>query len=396
MTAIEARWRAVPPALRLIVSELAAVVLPALAASWAVAPHEWSLTAALIGCALLPLRHVRPELAVVGVLPAIAGGLGWPAAAVALYALGRRNRRPATIWPWVGTTVLVAVGSVMYYETLPWQRWVLTFTLTGLIAGAPALLGMLTSTRERLTRSLAELRRAREEMVAATREAARTQERARIGREIHDSVGHHATLIAVSAAALSASTTDPSSRETAEQIRELAKSTIAELRSALNLIDEAAQRVGSDAEVTALVAGARAAGVAVEVVHDGEPLELGPAVGRAVYRVVQESLTNAVRHAPGTTVELHFSWQHPLMRLQISNPLPTTAAQGGHEVTGRELGGGRGLRGIAERVQLVGGRVDAGPTEGRFTVTATFPHATTAAAGVIPLLEPSAGQPHPA
>ncbi len=389
MTAIEARWSTVPPVLRRIVGEIAAVVLPALAATWAVAPHEWSLTAALIGCALLPLRHVRPELAVVGVLPAIAGGLGWPAAAVALYALGRRNRRPATIWPWVGTTVLVAVGSVMYYETLPWERWVLTFTLTGLIAGAPALLGMLMSTRERLTRSLAELRRAREDVVVATREAARTQERARIGREIHDSVGHHATLIAVSAAALSASTTDPSSRETAEQIRELAKSTISEMRSALGLIDEAAQRAGSDAEVTALVAGARAAGVAVEVVHDGEPLELGPAVGRAVYRVVQESLTNAVRHAPGASVRLRYSWQHPLMRLQISNPLPTPAPRSSDR-------GGRGLSGIAERVELVGGQVDAGPTAGSFTVTATFPQATTAAAGVIPLLGPPAGQPHPA
>jgi len=391
MTAIEARWRAVPRPVRLIVSEAAAVVLPALAASWAVAPHEWSLTAALIGCVLLPLRHVRPELAVLCVLPAIAGGLGWPAAAVALYALGRRNRRPATIWPWVGTTVLVAVGSVMYYETLPWERWVLTFTLTALIAGAPALLGMLMSTRERLTDSLADLRRARADMVAATREAARTQERARIGREIHDSVGHHATLIAVSAAALSASTTDPSSRETAEQIRELAKSTIAELRSALDLIDEASQRVGSDAEVTALVAGARAAGVAVEVVHDGEPLELGPAVGRAVYRVVQESLTNAVRHAPGSSVQLRYSWQHPLMRLQISNPLPTSTSG-----TGDGVGGGRGLRGIAERVQLVGGQVDAGPTADTFTVTATFPQATAAAAGVIPLLESPADQPHPA
>jgi signal transduction histidine kinase len=226
-------------------------------------------------------------------------------------------------------------------------------------------------------------------MVVATREAARTQERARIGREIHDSVGHHATLIAVSAAALSASTTDPSSRETAEQIRGLAKSTIAEMRSALGLIDEAAQRAGSDAEVTALVAGARAAGVAVEVVHDGEPLELGPAVGRAVYRVVQESLTNAVRHAPGAAVRLRYSWQHPLMRLQISNPLPTPVPRSSDR-------GGRGLSGIAERVELVGGQVDAGPSAGAFTVTATFPQATTAAAGVIPLLDPPAGQPHPA
>ncbi|MGI5130998.1 sensor histidine kinase [Pseudonocardia sp. CA-107938] len=386
---MERRWRATPLWIRRTLAEIAAVTLPAVAASWAVPPHPWSLTAALIGCALLPLRHIRPELAVIGVLPAVASGLGWPAAAVALYALGRRNRRGATIWPWVASTVLVAVGSVMYYETLPWQRWVLTFTLTGLIAGAPALLGMLMSTRERLTTSLQELRRAREDVVAATRETARTQERARIGREIHDSVGHHVTLIAVSAAALSASTTDPSSRDTAEQIRELAKSTIAEMRTALGLIDEAEQRAGSGAEVTALVAGARAAGVDVDVVHEGKPLELGPAVGRAVYRVVQESLTNAVRHAPGASVELRYAWEHPQMRLQISNPLPSRAPRAADR-------GGRGLSGIIERVQLVGGHVDAGPRGDSFTVTATFPQATAAAAGVIPLLDPPAGQPHPA
>ena len=110
------------------------------------------------------------------------------------------------------------------------------------------------------------------------REAARSQERARIAQEIHDSVGHHASLIAVSAAALSASTTDPASKESAEKIHELAKCTLSELCSALGLIDVAAGRPGSDAESTALVAGARVAGVCVDVEQDGEPLELRPAV----------------------------------------------------------------------------------------------------------------------
>lgn len=372
MNAIDRMLGAVPPLARRIVVEALAVGAPAVAAAWAVSPYPWSLPAALVGCALLPLRHVRPELAVVAVLPAVAGGLGWPVAAVALYALGRRNSRPLTIWPWITAVVAVAFGAVAVTEALPWQRLLLTFALTGLIAGAPALLGMLMRTRERLTTSLTELRRAREDVVTATREAARTQERARISREIHDSVGHHATLIAVSAAALSSSTTDPQTRAAAEQIRSLAKSTLAEMRTALGLIDGTEHRPGGGAEVAALVAGARAAGVDVEVVHEGAPAELGQAVDRAVYRVVQESLTNAVRHAPGAPVRVHFAWHPPQVRLEISNPVtvpPGPQPDPTH--------GGRGLTGLAERVHLVGGHVDARPTDpSSFTVLATFPQAT--------------------
>ncbi len=388
MDAIERMLSAVPPLARRIVIEILAVGAPAVAALWAVPPHPWSLPAALVGCALLPLRHIRPELAVIGVLPALAGGLGWPAAGVALYALGRRNRRSVAIVPWTALVVAVVFGSVMVYESLSWQRLALTFTLTALISGAPALLGMLMSTRERLTASLTELRHAREEVVAATREAARTQERARISREIHDSVGHHSTLIAVSAAALASSTTDPPTRDAAEQIRALAKSSLAEMRTALGLIDEPGHRPGGGVEVAALVAGARAAGVAVDVVHDGAPVELGHAVDRAVYRVVQESLTNAVRHAPGAPVQVHFSWHQPQVRVEISNPV--TVPPGPQPAP--TDGGGRGLTGLAERVRLVGGHVEARPTDpSTFTVTATFPQVPTPGTSNAPP-RPGAGQ----
>lgn len=393
MTVIERRLGAVPMLARRIAVEIVAVVVPAVAAIWGVAPTAWSLPAALVGCALLPLRHIRPELAVLGVLPALAGGLGWPAATVALYALGRRRGYALTIWLWIAVVVVDMFGAVLLREALTWQQAVLTFAFTCFIMGAPVLLGMLMTTRERLTASLTELRRARADVVAATQEAARTQERARIGREIHDSVGHHTTLIAVSAAALAASTPDQRTRVAAEQIRALAKTTLAEMRSALGLTDQAADRLGGGTEVTALVAGAQAAGVDVDVVHDGEPTDLGHAVGRAVYRVVQESLTNAARHAHGAPVQVRFTWDRPQLQLEISNPV--TTPPGSHST--RTDGGGRGLTGLAERVHTVGGRVVAGPTDpSTFTVLATFPQATAVIPGGAPLPSAAAPEPHPA
>jgi signal transduction histidine kinase len=247
-----------------------------------------------------------------------------------------------------------------------------------LYAGAPAALGLLVSTRARLTESLRQLERAREEALAASRDAARAQERARIGREIHDAVGHHATLIAVGAAAIAASTAEEETRRGAEQLRGLAKGALAEMRAALGLLD-GSEHVAGLAEISALVAGSRAAGVDVELDEGGDPVEVAPGAGRAVYRVVQESLTNAARHAAGARVRVSLRWKPAELVVAVRNG-PTSAVP-----RRPEAGGGAGLTGLAERVTAAGGQLTAGPQpDGGFAVRAVFPLDPPPAAAAAP------------
>jgi signal transduction histidine kinase len=350
--------------------ELAAVLVPAVAVLWAQPPFSWSVVSALVACGLLPLRHIWPPLAVLGALWGLAGGLGWPATLVALYTLGRHAGRAYATVPWLVPPVVAAVTPVLLTQALPWQRIVLTVAFVGLYAIAPTSLGLLMSTRERLTESLNDLEHAREEALAASQEAARAQERARIGREIHDAVGHHATLIAVGAAAIAASTNEDETRRGAEQLRTLAKRALAEMRVALGLL-EGREHAAGLTEIAALVAGWRAAGVDVELLPSGTPTEVGPAVGRAGYRVVQESLTNAARHSPGSAVRVELRWQPQELQVHVRNTAPARPLRVRRDAVG---GGGAGLTGLAERVASVGGQLSWGPMAGGgFAVRAIFP-----------------------
>jgi signal transduction histidine kinase len=309
----------------------------------------WSLPAALLGCLLLPLRRVWPPLGVLGVLPGLAGGLGWPAALVALYRLGRRSRSVPRLLPWLALPVVTAVVPVFATQDLRWNQGVLVVGYVVVNAAAATVVGMLVGTRARLVESVAELDRVRDAALAARADAARAEERARIGREIHDAVGHHITLIAVSAAALAASSPDERTRAVAEDLRVLAKRSLGEVRSALGLAGGAVPRPRGPDGVAGLVAQWRAAGMGVDLDcgdgdsdGGGDAADLGPAVGRAAYRVVQESLTNAARHAPGSAVRVRVRRGDDELTVRVDN----TASEQPLDVLGR---GGAGLAGLAER-----------------------------------------------
>jgi signal transduction histidine kinase len=356
--------------LRRIALEAAALGVPAVVVLLGVPAFPWSVAAGLLACALLPLRHRSPALALVGVLPGLAGGLGWAPALVALYALGRRAPSAARVLPWLLLPVVAAVAPVFATQDLPWQQGVLTVGYVLINVSAPVVVGLLVATRARLVRSLTELDRARESAVAARSEAARAQERARIGREIHDAVGHHITLIAVGAAAMAASTREDDTRTAAEQLRVLAKRSLAEVRAALGLSGEPTGAAGQAeiGDAGRLVAQWRAAGLDVELAADGGTGAVRPLVGRAAYRVLQEALTNAARHAPGAPVRVAVVADGEALAVRVEN---------GPAAARRDPGaGGTGLVGLAERVRSAGGRFDAGPRrEGGFAVEARFPRA---------------------
>jgi signal transduction histidine kinase len=347
------------------VSVTAAVVLLS-----APGPFHWSLTAALMACALLPLRYRCPRLIVTCCLPGLLGGLGWPAAIVALYTLGRVTGRRRPTIPWVVACSGVAVVPVLATQDLRWTALVLTVLAATLYSAAPAVFGMLITTREQLQASLTDLSAAREATLAAHEEVARAAERDRIGREIHDAVGHHATLIAVSAAALAAISTDEQTKEVAERIRVLAKRALAEMRGALGLLDgDSVPHAGIEA-LPELVTTAKASGMRVEVVGAdalGDDIPLG--VQRTLYRLVQESLTNAAKHAEGAEVDVRLERLPTELHVTVINgppPQPTAVLCPGQP--------GGGLAGLAERIGMMGGKLRASPTpEGGFAVRGWLP-----------------------
>ncbi|MCR3753698.1 sensor histidine kinase [Lentzea californiensis] len=323
-------------------------------------PFPWSLWTAVAASLLLSLRLRWPWLASLLCVPAVAGGLGWAPALVAQYRLGSKEKSiPVQVF-WILLMTVASIAPVLLTETIPIGPLLLATAFAFGLAAAPTALGALFTTRKELTQSLYETRRARAAELEARETSARAAERARIAREIHDAVGHHATLIAVESAALAATAQDPAVRETALRLRALAKESLSEMRAALGLLN-------SDTtypSLQELVDRARVAGVSVTLSETGDT-PLSPAVSRALFRVVQESLTNVTKHAPGATVTV---------TVDRASPVRVTVVNGPADLPSPADGGGAGLHGLSERVRLAGGTLTTSyRTDGGFSVSAVLP-----------------------
>lgn len=323
---------------------------------------SWSEPAAIVACLALPLRLRWPWLAMVCCLWALTGELGLAPALVGLYRIGRTARTPWVTGAWAFAAVVATETTVFALTPLSPRDGTLSVLFTILWMLSPSALGMLVTTRQRLAASVRDLKQAKEAEFEARADRARTAERARISREIHDAVGHHATLIAVEAAALEATSEEPTTKAAADRIRGLAKESLAEMREALGLVGESPHGLP---DVPALVAEARAAGMRVELRIPSD-VPVPPAVSRAAYRIVQESVTNAAKHAPDSPVSIEVRTG---ARLMITI---TTEHQGNPPPT--DTAGGHGLPGMAERAAMVGGTLTADrDTDGSFTVRARLP-----------------------
>ncbi|MFC4563150.1 sensor histidine kinase [Nocardiopsis mangrovi] len=206
-------------------------------------------------------------------------------------------------------------------------------------------------------------------------ERARLRERARISADMHDTLGHELALITVRAGALElAADADARTRDAAAGLRSSAVAATDLLRRTIGMLREdpgaAAEPPGEP--VTALVARARDAGIAVDLTLRGARGPLPPLVDRAVHRVVQEALTNAARHAPGARVAVAVEQGPDCVAVTVA----TSAAEpapAGPVAPGPAAGGGSGLAGLRERVGLLGGELRAGPSGGGFAVAARIP-----------------------
>jgi signal transduction histidine kinase len=226
----------------------------------------------------------------------------------------------------------------------------------------PFALGLVMRSRRRLADQLAargaELEMERELFAA---EAVR-YERARIARELHDIVAHCISVMVIQAGAgqrLAGRNPDLAA-ESFDAISEALRQAESEIGRLVELLGHEPGRRGRGGIrlVDELVARAAAAGLAVTCRFAGSAQELPEQASEAAYRVVQESLTNALKHAPGSPVEVVIAASGPSVQITVRNG--ACAAASGLE----SAGGGRGLAGMRERVQACGGELSAGPAEG--------------------------------
>jgi signal transduction histidine kinase len=275
--------------------------------------------------------------------------------AVALY----RSRRVTTAIVLAHALLLLGILMLVGPE-MPWD---------GLIALVALDAAMVASGWLVRSERIAAQEKARAEAVARLEEA-RHSERERIARELHDVLAHRLSLLAVYAGALQVrKTAPPEEREAAEVIRQGAFAALEELRQVIWIArDPSAAELDAPqptlADLPALLEESRRAGT--EVVVEGGLDGVPDSVGRHVYRVVQEGLTNARKHAPGQTVHLRLSGGGAV-EVELSHAY----ALGADAVV---PGAGAGLAGLRERVTLLGGRLSfEGTGTGRFRLHAWIP-----------------------
>lgn len=236
------------------------------------------------------------------------------------------------------------------------------------------LVGLLGRSTTDANQQRAVAQAARQDAWEAQLNEARLVERERIAREMHDVVAHRISLIALHAGALAhhMRSDEGEAGDLARAIQSNAQSSLDELRTML------ARLRGSTAPpeppqptlsgLDALLADARSAGQQVAVELDGDPAEVPTGVSRHAYRIIQEGLTNARKHAPGAPVNLSLRNTGDRLRVVVRNRLADLAPPD-------RSGSGLGLVGIAERIDLVGGDLSHGIEGGEFILDATLPHA---------------------
>jgi signal transduction histidine kinase len=248
---------------------------------------------------------------------------------------------------------------------------VLTVVLASL-APAAAFAGIAQRARREALRSHAARQAAAGDMLEHTARG----ERARIARELHDVVAHHISMVVVQAetARLTTPGMPPAGAQRLSAIGDTARAALTEMRRLLGVLREDADMNAADRrpqpgleQLNELLDEARATSVSgARLILSGHPITLDPGVELAAYRIVQEALTNARRHAPGAgvDVELHYGDDAVSVRIRDNGPGPPEDA----------MPGGHGLSGMSERAAAVGGRLRTGPAAGGgFLVEATLP-----------------------
>jgi signal transduction histidine kinase len=277
----------------------------------------------------------------------------------------------------LGATVLVAasVAASLGLDRPPDLLSVLFSD--ALVLAVCFFVGRTVQTRRAYTRALEDRACAAEESREAAAREAVLDERRRIARELHDVVAHHISVMGVLATgARRTLSRDPEvADEALRTIERTGRTTLREMRRLLDVLRTESEPAEAPVEpqpgvdgLEALAAQVREAGLPVRVQVAGEPVELDPGVDLTVYRIVQEGLTNALKHAGPATADVRLTFTAEAVELEVADD------GRGPRPGDRGPAAGHGLVGMRERVSLYGGRLHTGPrTAGGFVVRALIP-----------------------
>ncbi len=334
-----------------------------------------SVIGAAACCALWFRRRwpvaIAAALTALSIVEPVAGG----AMMVALFSLAvHRPFKP---------TAFVGAGALIVAPLQPWLRPdPETGYLTSVIFGVLLILlvlswGMVVRSRRQLVLTLRERARRAEAEAELRAEQAQRLAREAIAREMHDVLAHRLTLLSVHAGALEFRPDAPTAEiaRAAGVIRDSAHEALQDLREIIGVLrgpgdtGEGERPQPTLATLDGLVDESRRAGMKVTVDQRvAAPADAPAATGRTVYRIAQECLTNARKHAPGTEVTVTVTGgPGDGLTIEVANPAPTEPFE-------RVPGSGQGLIGLTERATLAGGRLEHGPTpDGGFVVRARLP-----------------------
>lgn len=342
----------------------------------------------LLAIGLLVVRRRHPVTAVLG-LAAVMGVVPTVGllTAVASYAASRQlagtRRRTVPLLLVGGVLATVGCAALVPYPGIALYPFGLALgaVLAGSAVLVPGLVGAAAGQQDRLLGALRERTAAAQEAERQADRASRIQERSRIAAEMHDLVGHRLSLVSLHSGGLELALQKqaPELRGEAALVRRATQEAMRELREVLGVLGPLGRDTGSDAltdatgtraDVESLVTESRAGGVLVDFTWEGPDLEGREArLRRAVHRVVRESLTNVHRYAVDARVDVRVAHDGRRVALVVRNGAPPVGTR-----TAARVGTGRGLTGLSERVALLGGTLEAGPTPaGGFVVSADLP-----------------------
>ena len=344
-------------------------------------PHTPAVALILVAVACLVLAWRRRwPVAVLGVSVAAAtiytllgyvNGAVLVAPMIALYTVATQSSVRRAVAYGLGTLAVLGLASIAVNPLGPFGGGV---DILPFMVAVVVIAGIAVANRQAYVESIKD---------RAEQDARRRidEERLRIARELHDVVAHTMATINVQAgvAAHVLSTRPDAAAESLQAIKTASKEGLRELRAILNVLRQAddadpTQPAPGTAQLEALIDGARRAGLETTYSVTGEPVTLPAAVDLTAYRIVQESLTNAIRHAGPATAAVSLGYHRDELRIDVTDTgrgQPSgpsgTAGAAGHS-------GGHGLAGMRERAAAVGGTVEAGPGPGGgFRVAARLP-----------------------
>ncbi|MFJ8214124.1 sensor histidine kinase [Streptomyces sp. NPDC096033] len=278
----------------------------------------------------------------------------------------------ATVWLPVVTVELIslALGHPLNADPLvpfappPWAAALLAPVPLVVLIVVVVLLGeLITAVARRLLGPSAA-----ERLTALEARTEQLLERTRIARELHDSIGHALTVAVVQAGAARAAGDPEFTDRALSAIEETGRAALEDLERVLLVLRESAQPASQRptlAEADRLLESARASGAPVEAELSGALEDLPGPVTREGYRILQEALTNVLRHCGPVPVRVRVEMAEGRLELEVTNPLPDRPSF--------STGGGSGLRGIRERAALLGGEAETGPHQGGWRVRARLP-----------------------